>query len=155
MDLKLNGVNGQLIITDEHAIIERKGVLGFMTQGLKGQKRIPLQNIMAVQLKEGNNLTNGYIQFSILGGIESRGGIMNATQDENTVMFKKKDNELANKIRNHVEVKISEHLNKDNSSTIVNQPSAADEIMKYKNLLDSEIITREEFDAKKKELLGL
>lgn len=33
--------------------------------------------------------------------------------------------------------------------------SAADEIKKYKNLLDEGILTQEEFDAKKKELLGL
>jgi hypothetical protein len=33
--------------------------------------------------------------------------------------------------------------------------SNADEILKYKNLLDSDIITQEEFDAKKKQLLGL
>lgn len=154
MNLQLDGVNGQLTITEEHAIIERKGVLGFMTQGLKGQKRIPLQNIKAVQLKEGNNWTNGYIQFSILGGIESRGGIMNATKDENTLMFRKKDNELAKEIRAFVEEKISEYIN-NNNSTIINQLSVADEILKYKNLLDSDIITQDEFDAKKKQLLEL
>lgn len=33
--------------------------------------------------------------------------------------------------------------------------SGADEIMKYKDLLDKGIITKEEFDLKKKELLGL
>lgn len=35
------------------------------------------------------------------------------------------------------------------------QASAADEIMKFKNLLDNGVITQEEFDAKKKQLLGL
>lgn len=34
-------------------------------------------------------------------------------------------------------------------------PSEADEIRKYKSLLDDGILTQEEFDAKKKELLGL
>lgn len=33
--------------------------------------------------------------------------------------------------------------------------SAADEILKFKNLLDSGIITQEEYEAKKKQLLGL
>ena len=33
--------------------------------------------------------------------------------------------------------------------------SAADELKKYKDLLDSGVITQEEFDAKKKQLLGL
>ena len=40
-------------------------------------------------------------------------------------------------------------------TTTVNQVSAADEILKFKNLLDQGIITQEEFDKKKKELLGL
>lgn len=33
--------------------------------------------------------------------------------------------------------------------------SSADEILKFKNLLDAGIITQEEFEAKKKQLLGL
>ncbi len=41
------------------------------------------------------------------------------------------------------------------SHTVVNQVSAAEEIQKYKSLLDSGIISREEFDAKKIQLLGL
>ena len=35
------------------------------------------------------------------------------------------------------------------------QPKATDELIKYKELLDSGVITQEEFDAKKKQLLGL
>lgn len=35
------------------------------------------------------------------------------------------------------------------------QPSAADEIIKFKQLLDAGILTQEEFDAKKKQLLGI
>ncbi|UZT82107.1 PH domain-containing protein [Caproicibacterium sp. BJN0003] len=34
-------------------------------------------------------------------------------------------------------------------------PSAADELLKYKGLLDAGAITQEEYDAKKKQLLGL
>ena len=33
--------------------------------------------------------------------------------------------------------------------------SAADELKKFKELLDSGVISQEEFDAKKKQLLGL
>lgn len=35
------------------------------------------------------------------------------------------------------------------------EASSADEIMKFKELLDSGVITQEEFDAKKKEILGV
>ena len=43
----------------------------------------------------------------------------------------------------------------DTATTIIQQVSAADELKKYKDLLDAGIITQEEFDAKKKQLLGL
>ena len=40
--------------------------------------------------------------------------------------------------------------------TIISTPlSNAEELKKYKDLLDAGIITQEEFDAKKKQLLGL
>ena len=40
-------------------------------------------------------------------------------------------------------------------NTIVQEVSAADELKKFKDLLDIGAITQEEFDAKKKQLLGL
>lgn len=42
-----------------------------------------------------------------------------------------------------------------NATTPVNVHSVADELLKWKGLLDQGVITQEEFDAKKKELLGL
>ena len=41
------------------------------------------------------------------------------------------------------------------TTTIIQPISTADEIKKFKDLLDMGIITQEEFDAKKKQLLGL
>ncbi len=49
------------------------------------------------------------------------------------------------------EEEIRQAGNGNNNSTV----SAADELKKYKELLDSGVISREEFDAKKKQLLGL
>lgn len=40
-------------------------------------------------------------------------------------------------------------------TTIVQSSDEADQLKKYKDLLDSGVITQEEFDAKKKQLLGL
>ena len=44
---------------------------------------------------------------------------------------------------------------KPSTTTIIQQSDAADELSKFKNLLDQGVITQEEFDAKKKQLLGL
>ncbi len=64
--------------------------------------------------------------------------------------------------RDNIYTKISKLLSDRQSdipvnvaNTIVQETSAADEIKKYKELLDEGIITQEEFDVKKKQLLGL
>jgi len=44
---------------------------------------------------------------------------------------------------------------KTESKTVEVKSSNADELKKYKDLLDSGVITQEEFDAKKKQILGL
>ncbi len=44
---------------------------------------------------------------------------------------------------------------KSNRNVPVVQTSAADKLVKFKSLLDAGVITQEEFDAKKKQLLGI
>lgn len=147
---ELKGINGQLELYSDKIIIRRKGILSKMTQGLfKGDKTIYLDQITGIQVKPGTSFTNGYIQLTVPGGIESKRGLFDATQDENTVMFKKRDNELVNKIKEKIEEL------KSAPKAANGQLSAADEIKKYKELLDSGIITAEEFEQKKKQLLGL
>lgn len=77
---------GKTIITcdNDKVVITRKGVINFVNQGIKGEKTIPLKSITSIQLKKPG-MTNGYIQFGILGGIESKSGVFNATKDENSV----------------------------------------------------------------------
>lgn len=48
-----------------------------------------------------------------------------------------------------------ENSKHETATTVQVAPSPADEIKKFKELLDSGIISQEEFDAKKKQLLGL
>jgi hypothetical protein len=81
------GSNGQIRLTRNRIIISRKGAMGFISQGLKGDKEIPISRITAIQFKHNDALTKGYLQFYIQGGLESRGGVFAATTDENTVMF--------------------------------------------------------------------
>ena len=45
--------------------------------------------------------------------------------------------------------------NLNTSNQITTHTSGADELKKYKDLLDNGVISQEEFDAKKKQLLGL
>jgi hypothetical protein len=84
--ITLKGVGGQLAVDEHFVTLHRKGGLAKMNHGLKGEKRIPLKNIIAVQMKKPG-MTNGYIQFTISGGHESKAGVFGATQDENSIMF--------------------------------------------------------------------
>ncbi len=150
----LKGLNGQLYVYDNKIEIKRKGALALGFQGLKGTKSIPISAIKSIQVKP-SGFTVGYIQFGIAGGTENRRGVKAANYDENTITFSAvQHNKTANNIKNYLE---SVMFNRPNSqSTIVKQAlSGADELKKIKELLDEGVITQEEFDAKKKQLLGL
>ena len=149
----LKGQNGQLYVYDDKIEITRKGFFALIFQGLKGTKTIPISEIRSIQVKPAG-LTVGYIQFGISGGIENRGGVQAAHQDENTVTFSNRStNQQAKNIKDYIENIIVK--NENLQKTRIQSVSNADEIKKYKELLDEGIITQEEFEIKKKQLLDI
>ncbi|MBS7577629.1 MULTISPECIES: SHOCT domain-containing protein [unclassified Enterococcus] len=137
-------------ILDDKIIITKKGLLNAINQGLKGEKTIFIKNISAIQVKK-NGLTTGYLQFSLIGGGESKGGVTAAVKDENTILFNnKKEYNQALEIKEYIEnlISVGEHH-------ISQEKSIPEQLKEYKELADIGIITKEEFDLKKKELLNL
>lgn len=66
--------------------------------------------------------------------------------------------EIRKNLSTEIQKIVAEHQNAKESkhaATIVQQTSAADELKKFKELLDLGVITQEEFDSKKKQLLNL
>ena len=149
-EIYAKGVNGQIELYSNKVCIRRKGVLGFLTQGLKGDKNIMISSITSVQFKKAGMLINGYIQFAFMGGKEAKGGLFQGTQDENTVMFNTKQQPLFEQIRDAVENRIQAGHSSSSSSS-----SDADELAKLADLRDKGILTEEEFQQKKKQILGL
>ena len=148
------GYNADLHVYDDKIVIIGKGY----NKGI-GEKTIPMASISAVQLIPSKMLVNGYITFNVLGeNAGTRGGIgssVDARKSENTVIVNKKaEDEILKKIKEFVE-EAKEKASTNQGQTIIQQASSADELKKFKELLDMGIITQEEFDAKKKELLGL
>lgn len=149
--MKLYGSGGDLELFEDKIIIKREGFFAKLTHGpFKGNKTIYLNQITSIQIKSASVFLNGYIQFSLPGGFESTRGILDASGDENSVIFEKKYNNIAYEIQ----TKIEEIKSKQNTKES-NYLSAADEIKKYKSLLDEGIISNDEFEAKKKQLLNL
>ncbi|ECJ9746360.1 DUF4429 domain-containing protein [Listeria monocytogenes] len=120
--------------------------MNFANHGLKGDKTIYIRNISGIQLKKPG-MTNGYIQFTISGGNENKGGVFSATQDENTIMFSKKNYNDMVKFKELIEEKINQ------GPVAQSGTSNLDEIKKLKELLDMGAITQDEFDTKKANLL--
>jgi len=147
------GKNGQIELFKDKLIIKRAGFWAVWTQGItKGDKTIYINEITGIQVKLGGFLIDGYIQFTLPGGNENLKGWEAATQDENSVWFDSSVNDSAVILKE----KIEELRHKSIQSHFQgSQISVADEIKKFKQLLDEGIITKDEFDKKKKELLGL
>lgn len=142
---ELKGYNGQLELYEDKIVIKRKALLAKIDHGFfKGDKTIYINQIAAIQVKPGTLLAYGYIQITVPGSFESKKGLIDAMHDENTVMFFITDNKLVNQIKSKIEELMSRQR-----TGYINQLSSADEIKKFKELLDDGLITQEEFDKRK------
>lgn len=139
--LKLENFGKEIIVEENVVRIHQKVV--------KMDKTIPFSNIISVQVKKPG-LVAGYIHFQTVGGLNNHlKTSTDVAKDENSIVISGKGKyEIAMKMKERVE---SWSAKPDS----VKMDSPAEEIMKYKNLLDMGAITQEEFDAKKKQLLDL
>lgn len=91
--MEARGHTGTVGFDGSMLTISRSGALGRLSVG-KGEKRIPVRSITAVQWKPAGPLVNGYIQFSMGGGNEVRAQFgrqtKGAARDENSVVFTRK-----------------------------------------------------------------
>lgn len=112
--------------------------------------------IMAQQKMIGQNFQT--VEIDNLNDVTMSTGMLMGTITIDTI--KEKFNVAVNKlvatsINNKIHDVLGSLKQKKNSPTIIQASSSADEIMKYKNLLDMGVITQTEFEEKKKQLLGL
>ncbi len=138
------------VYEDRVELTQIKNARAFLTRNLlKGNKSIAFSSMTSVQFKEGTKFLLGYIQFETAS---SFGG--DNYGSENSWTFEMSKNDIAKEVCEYCRKKIKEVQTKAN--VVYAQPqqvSGADEIIKYKKLLDDGIITQEEFDKKKKEIL--
>jgi len=125
----------------------------------KGRKEevIPISSIQSFSVKIPRFLSLGTISFktaqAATGGVRLGFGFSAAAGVERNFYFSTDQEESAIKLRDFV---IGGGAPDDEVRSVA-PPAAspADEIKKYKELLDMGAITQDEFDAKKKQLLGL
>ena len=118
----------------------------------KGDKSIFLDQIRSIEVKK--SFLSGEIFFNI-GDSSMIGSLTGSTvRAETTVEYASSEHKKALEMKEKIESTMSK-MKKGSSSPVTQQISQADEIKKFKELLDQGVLTQDEFDKKKKEILGL
>ncbi|GLW58133.1 DUF4429 domain-containing protein [Kitasatospora phosalacinea] len=149
--IEAKGNTGQVTFDGEYVTITRKGFRARMTVG-KGEKRIHVSQITAVQWKPPGMLVSGFIQFTVPGGIERRSGFGSQTgsaaEDENSVLFLKNQAPAFEELREAVDEAIARQHRPASSDSL------ADELAKLQHLADAGALSAQEYDAAKARILG-
>lgn len=127
------------------------GNLLIMDKFFNGEKKYYYSDLTNVQFREPGKVTDGYLEFEYPGSRSGKNS--EAYSSENSISYGKQHAPLMKEIYTFIDGRIRECKNGQNQQAI--QVSTTDELKKYKELLDMGAITQEEFDAKKKQLLGL
>ena len=156
---EIDGNMGKTLkVYEDKCVISTKAGLKSIMFGsvLNGEKEFYYSDITSVQFKN-LGITTGYLQFEYAG---SHSG--NNYVSENSFTFSASIGTVKyNKLKDEMPG-ICDDIRKrvDDAKKRKNQPvataiSLADELKKFKELLDMGIISQSEFDTKKKELLGI
>ena len=147
------GTNGRLKLFENKIIIEKK-VSALLIFRAGREKMIPISSISSVQFSPAKRFKKfyGFIQFS-LGGPPKSLRFDNIKRDPDAIVFTYRESPKFEKIK----VLIEERMVKSQEvvTPLAQTSSNLDEIEKLSKLFDKGIITKEEFEAKKKQLLGL
>jgi hypothetical protein len=154
--LHVAGVTGQVIFDGSFVTIARRGFRARAIVG-KGEKRIPIRSITAVQWKPAGAMVRGFIQFTVPGGNERRSGFghqtADAAGDENSVIFTKSQMPAFERLRTTVEQAINA-VHTPQSVTQA-QPAPMVDLAKLAELHAAGVLTDAEFTAAKAKALGI
>ena len=151
----------EITIQDNKVTISRPGVISKLSHGFTGEKTILINQISSIQLKKVG-FSRGYLQFIISGHEERKSGIVKGEKDENIVYFDNYGSQQSQIMNNNAEI-IKNYIEQYNSKlfnnpvqpvNVIKEEDKYDKLEKLKKLLDSNVITQEEFDNEKKKLLN-
>ncbi|KRN13425.1 hypothetical protein IV37_GL000142 [Fructilactobacillus fructivorans] len=160
LKIALKGTNKEYLFCDESKLYILKK--GFMTGHMFGNQtyRMPYANISSVSVDY--HMLSGYFEVSAGGVQDSKKNYWATTgkdspqESPNTITLTGKPlKETFEKAADMINDIVANIHNPQNDNSTNQSNSAVDEIKKYKQLADDGIITNEEFEEKKKQLLEL
>lgn len=149
-----------LIVFEDHVTITQEGVMGALSRGLSGQKDLYYCDMSSIQFKNCG-WTAGFMEFTFPGSNDRRGGAITGVSNENRFSFGRPTIGAAKKLAEEMEAVNAyiqtqwRNCKTNKSASVIAATSSADELMKFKQLLDTGAITEEEYYTKKKQLLNL
>lgn len=116
-----------------------------------------LLNDAKAELEAAKQQMAGGLNMMLGNAYMGQRDVHNAEEKSSRIVDRNKCPKCGNsKLIRLTEEEAKAEIEKQNAPTpVVAEASAADELKKFKELLDMGVITQEEFDAKKKQLLGL
>lgn len=152
----IDGCRGRHIdIYENKAVITTKTNLGSILAGgySNGEKTIYYRDVIGIQFKLPTFVQIGYLQFETASCQAT-----NNFFSENSFPFESSNisNREIEKVVSYVKDQVDKIRSAPTSTpTVIQAQSPADELKKFKELLDMGVITQDEFDQKKKQLLSL
>jgi len=164
---RIKGANNTLIVYEDRVLLTKEGLLQKYRGGMGGDRTIYYRDMMSIEYKKPK-IDNGYIKFIMPGSVDAtaRSGFGTssaqtwaANLDPNNVIlasgFSKAIGENADKCYSIIMEQFNKAKSAVNSPITVQASTSADELAKFKKLLDDGVITQDEFEVKKKQLLNL
>ena len=158
--MKMKALNGTILVFENRVVIQRKNLTAIATQGLKGDTTFFYNSLSGIEYKKPG-LINGYIRFVTAGTSvhNPKFGIFttpkSTMEDPNTVILSAINSSVP-AVSEQIYAFISTKVHETKCTTSQNiGTSGADEIAKYKALYDQGVISLEDFERKKNQILNM
>lgn len=154
---EISGNNRYIIISDDIVFVGSKGIASGSFFGTK-VKRYPIDTITSIDVRKA--LLTVELEIVMPGAFEAgntRQGISSRATNENITMFKKNQYEDVQRIANlifEIQQWRKENQNKPQAQVIEKKSTIPEQIKQLAELRDDGILSFEEFEEKKKELLS-
>lgn len=150
---KAEGETGQIEVYADRVILKRQGAWATFTTGFAGDKTIFIKQISGIEVRNAGGFIRGHIKILFLGGQDASNNIFsdNFEPSQNTIYFNINQQKSFEEIKALIEKLIAET---DNSGSKVSGIGIND-LEKLAELKQKGIITEEEFNIKKKQILGI
>jgi len=148
---RASGVTREVELLEGVVRIRRRGSFGFLGQGGKEEKDILISEISCIEFRKAGIISDGYIQFTYEGGGRGKGSMDDMRRDDNVVFFRGGQQKAFEALRQALEESIASRRRGGGSRASTD----LDELEKLASLRDKGVLTEEEFNFKKRQILGL